>query len=1198
MSSLLTLVGSTGFTGCTGAGGTGPTGLTGSTGYTGPTGVTGPTGYTGSTGYTGPTGAGASGPTGATGTFSGVVYENMIPYTDNNISLGDASHYFQGLYVSNVTLAIQDVIFTTQFNSMTISSNVTYMVGNGVVIQATQDSTSTSTGALQVTGGVGIKSNLFVGGNSYLNGYVNQWLDASGTNTQYGWSSLSNAENGLNKYNTAVGVSALQQCVSGNYNTVVGYGAANSIVKTGNNTAIGTTAIQNKTYSNNTAIGYNAGNGNYNGLPTFFPGCILYYPFNTDVSNYATGVPTAQGLIVGPTNMALDISTVRIGTASLKQASTTTGSYFNITSSTALPPNQNGYTVSNWLYLTSTNAGMIWTFILQSSANAIRLCLYANTTIFIYLGPTSFNTGITLSSILNTWVHFTVVMTPSSNTSFYMNSTLICSTSSLPYSSFNITSAIILGDYNGTQGVVGYVDDFRYYDGVLNSSQIQVLYNYGNLSAFSYSQVDLSSNISSAPISRDGNRIIEAYNSTQTYLSYSYYPFTSYGTVTGLPSLTYNHLAINQDGTRIVCTSNISTCVKYISWTGSATTTTTITVSDICNNAVQQFYYGIDITGDGNRFIVAIGKGDNSQTGKVYFANWNGSPNYGTLNYIDTGNLISTSVVTDSYSAVGISVDGSRCAFAAYASGKTIYVGNWNGTAYTISALAGTTTFAPRKLRFSPDSNYIFISSNAGNIYYSTWLGSRYSSTVNLKTLNIPSNPLSSSDIFSLDVTGISGENTMKVWFGTWSPNLCKSLFNTIVSTNGNYTDCSGCTFLGANTDTAVSGIQQSTAIGYGAQVTGSNQIVLGTSTENVYIPGNFTASNMSMYRNRIINGDMSIAQRGTSVTNITGPGYYTVDRWNVYVSGAGGAGTYTSQQNTLSSTDLPYLYGFMYSHKITVTTAATLAQSLFIFQGIEGTYTRDLAWGTSYGSPIVFSFWFRSNLPTNSTICITIRSNTSSTLYTYNSVFVYSVTSGNWQNVIINVPAPPFSYTPYSNNNPSITVMLCTSWTQDGVNNVWLSGNKLGVSGSTNWPGTVNNYVEFTGIQLEKGTVATPFEFRMNELQLCQRYFYSMGGGGSTYEKFGVGQVNTTTNAFINIYLPTQLRAGPSSATLNAASNFQLVNASGVGQTVTGFSIDSSGSQFVSFYVSVASGLVAGSATMLQSAGTTTARLQISAEY
>ena len=124
-------------------------------------------GLTGTTGCTGAAGGG-TGTTGPTGSFSGIVYQNLIPYTPNNISLGDTNNYFNGLYVANVALQVNSVDFTTQYDTMTITANTTAMSGN-LYVQGTFDATNTVTGSLQVVGGAGIGQRLIVGSNQAAN---------------------------------------------------------------------------------------------------------------------------------------------------------------------------------------------------------------------------------------------------------------------------------------------------------------------------------------------------------------------------------------------------------------------------------------------------------------------------------------------------------------------------------------------------------------------------------------------------------------------------------------------------------------------------------------------------------------------------------------------------------------------------------------------------------------------------------------------------------------------------------------------------------------------------------------------------------------------------------------------------------------------------------------------------------------------
>jgi hypothetical protein len=314
--------------------------------------------------------------------------------------------------------------------------------------------------------------------------------------------------------------------------------------------------------------------------------------------------------------------------------------------------------------------------------------------------------------------------------------------------------------------------------------------------------------------------------------------------------------------------------------------------------------------------------------------------------------------------------------------------------------------------------------------------------------------------------------------------------------------------------------------------------------TGDVVIAGNLSTNNMNAFRNKINNGSMRIAQRGTSATGINGGGYYTVDRWYVYV----GDGTYTSAQIALSTTDLPYQNGLIYSNRLTTTTASTNL-GMFIDTGIEGLYCQDTCWGTSNGSYMTLSFWFRSNLATNSVFCNTIKvlsGGSSGTInYTYNIQFTYTVASTNWQKVVQVIPPPPSGFTMNLDTNVGIAIEFFVYWDRTGTNGSWTSGNSNGVAGTTNWSGTANTYVEFTGVQFEKGTLATPFELLPynQELLWCQRYYEKrIVNGAMQY----VSPNNTSYGSYITFLAPK--RVTPTTSTITNAGAW-----SSTGLNVTG---------------------------------------------
>ena len=251
----------------------------------------------------------------------------------------------------------------------------------------------------------------------------------------------------------------------------------------------------------------------------------------------------------------------------------------------------------------------------------------------------------------------------------------------------------------------------------------------------------------------------------------------------------------------------------------------------------------------------------------------------------------------------------------------------------------------------------------------------------------------------------------------------------------------------------------------------------------NAMFYGNISAGNLGMFRNRIINGDMRINQRGsTSITATTL--VYLVDRWNVNAL----TSSITFSRNTLVSTDLPYQMGILNSIKVTATAAVTTAY-VVPCQSIEGTNMADFLWGSAYGMPGTLSFWVRTNV---STIPVIFKTWTNG-LATVNAYFtnVTIASSAKWQYVTIYIPAPPAGsgWTATNSDQYQVLIGSYNAGNQISTTNVWTVGNNYP---NYNIYSTLGNYVEFTGVQFEKGTIATPFEFRpyAMELQLCQRYF------------------------------------------------------------------------------------------------------------
>jgi len=318
--------------------------------------------------------------------------------------------------------------------------------------------------------------------------------------------------------------------------------------------------------------------------------------------------------------------------------------------------------------------------------------------------------------------------------------------------------------------------------------------------------------------------------------------------------------------------------------------------------------------------------------------------------------------------------------------------------------------------------------------------------------------------------------------------------------------------------------------IGSGA-VTASkiqNNIALpGTSaTINGYTP---TVSNMTG-RNRIINGDMRINQRGASVTTA---GTYVTDRWQ-WDSNTTSA-TLTFAQSSTAPT------GFTNSLGITVGTADTsiAAGDLVDFRHwIEGNNVADFGLGTASAVTFTVSFWVRSSV--TGTYGASFRNSDASRVYV--STFVINA-ANTWEYKTITV-AGDTTGTWYTDNQRGLGMNICLA---GGSNyqttaGVWTAaGNYRTTSAQANFLATNGATFYITGVQLEKGSVATPFDYRQygTELALCQRYYAKLSGGGfSNFNAFAVGFAsNSTTVEGIVIY-PVSMRATATVSFSNVRTN------------------------------------------------------------
>ena len=236
-------------------------------------------------------------------------------------------------------------------------------------------------------------------------------------------------------------------------------------------------------------------------------------------------------------------------------------------------------------------------------------------------------------------------------------------------------------------------------------------------------------------------------------------------------------------------------------------------------------------------------------------------------------------------------------------------------------------------------------------------------------------------------------------------------------------------------------------------------------------------------FRNRLINGDMRIDQRNAGAAS-TSLAAYALDRWNV---GFGSTGVSASFQQVA---DAPT--GFVNSFKVTVTTApGSVTNSASINQPIEGFNTSDLAWGTASAQTVTLSFWVKSSLTGSFGGALT------NSAFDQTYPFSYTISAANtWEYKTVVIEGPT-SGTWLTTNGTGVSVIfgLGAAAARKAAAGVWANTVARQPTGSINLVETNGATWQFTGVQLEAGSVATPFERRPygTELALCQRYYARM---------------------------------------------------------------------------------------------------------
>jgi len=366
-------------------------------------------------------------------------------------------------------------------------------------------------------------------------------------------------------------------------------------------------------------------------------------------------------------------------------------------------------------------------------------------------------------------------------------------------------------------------------------------------------------------------------------------------------------------------------------------------------------------------------------------------------------------------------------------------------------------------------------------------------------------------------------------------------------------------TISAANITASSSTITASSFVG-GVTVTSGNLTgISSVSTTNLTVNGNaYPATGPLSNRNLIINGAMQVAQRGTSTT---APGYL-LDRF--YFSTSGATGTYSQESFTIGQTDVPGADKYL---KLDITTGDNNSG---IYHKIEAKNAF-----SAIGGKVTLSYYAKGTSPTGG--------------LQVGILWYDGSTSSSRADTTVTLTSSWVKYT-HTFDVPSISGLTLTNAS------AYLEVHWQQASTDT---GTAAYQLQLAQVQLEVGTVATPFEHRSygQELALCQRYYYKLGPVGSSKTLANASADSATAGWAIGSF-PVTMRTSPTALEQSGTASDYVVRTGGVSRTCSAVpTFDNATTDGWMVALTVASGQTAGQAGFLRAASVTTAYLAWSAE-
>jgi hypothetical protein len=408
-------------------------------------------------------------------------------------------------------------------------------------------------------------------------------------------------------------------------------------------------------------------------------------------------------------------------------------------------------------------------------------------------------------------------------------------------------------------------------------------------------------------------------------------------------------------------------------------------------------------------------------------------------------------------------------------------------------------------------------------------VGPNTASTFNLNVPAVAGNLITSGDSATVTNTMLAGSIANAKLL-----NSSVSVGSTSIALGASATTVTGLTLTSPTLTTPVLGTPASGTL---TNCTGLPTSAL-TGTISEANGGTGTTTGYYGFKSRIINGAQVIDQRNSgSSVSVTSSNAFITDRFNFTVI-AGATPAMSGQQVA----DAPANYKYSLKATTTVLSAGlTGTNRALIQQNIEGLNIIDLGWGTATASAVTLSFWVKSSL--TGTFGGALQNSDSSRSYP----FTYSIGSaGTWTQISVTI-AGDTSGTWLTTNGIGIQVIfgLGVASGLSGTAGSWSGNDYRSATGAVSVISTLNATWQVTGVQLEKGSTATSFDYRPygTELQLCQRYLpMYTNSGNSTLSAIGNGSAPNTTEVDISVPLLVTPRVPPTGLTITgAASNYRV---------------------------------------------------------